>query len=571
MNDYIYRELWQGKDYEQTERCVKRCYFRLCHFKGGSSTTVNNTSTYTPTEYELAMQKNASEYAKAVSPNALALNNYAMNVLRDSLGTVQVDYNGMNQQAQRQIANATNGMSGLIGSNNAATNAANGTLSGLAGQYTSAANKANSVLGNAANATSAATNAANNALGTYANRAGSLAGTYTGANNTANAALQGAGSTLSSLASGNLPTAYQQNMENAISSALTNTMGKTLTNLGNRGVLNSSVTNTALNDIQKNAANSVAQQYQQNINQVAGLTNQGAQFAQQQYGNTTNTANALNNLYNQQANAAQQQYKNTAADAQNQASTAQQQLSNTANVLGQQGNIAQQQLSNTQGNNSQASGLYSNLLNSAAQPIATAAAAQEAAQQPAANLWNMSLGLNQGGSISALQTAAGKGTTTSTQTQSTSGGGMGGLFGGLFSGIGYGLGNAWCFPAGTMVKMADGTEKEIQRIEKGEEVLTDSGKAEKVIETMPPHYNDVYNIIAQHGHTSTTLTQPLMKPDGTYVLAGDLRIGTELKNVGKVQSIVYSGERRVYDLHVAGENNYIADGFTAQGGEDWPE
>ena len=58
---------------------------------------------------------------------------------------------------------------------------------------------------------------------------------------------------------------------------------------------------------------------------------------------------------------------------------------------------------------------------------------QEAAQQPALNLWNASLGLN-GSTTSALAAAAGKGTTTSSSTQRTSGGGglLSGLLGGLF-------------------------------------------------------------------------------------------------------------------------------------------
>ena len=38
----------------QQEKCN---FFGKCVFKGGSSTTVNNTTTYTPTEYELQLQK----------------------------------------------------------------------------------------------------------------------------------------------------------------------------------------------------------------------------------------------------------------------------------------------------------------------------------------------------------------------------------------------------------------------------------------------------------------------------------------------------------------------------------
>lgn len=305
---------------------------RHIHFKGGSSTTVNNTSTYTPSEYELQLQKAQANYAEAISPNSLWLNDTARKVLQDSLGTVQVNYNGLNNSAQNQINTANSGLYNQIGANSSAANTANNTLSGISSQYNTAANSANK--------------------------------------------------TLSNLANGELPSAYQQNMENSISSALTNTMGSSLNSLANRGILNSSVTNQAMNDISSNAANTVAQQYQSNLSQVADLTNQ--------------------------------------------------QLSNTNTALGQNASLANSQLSNTLNANSQNANNYSNLLNSATSGITTAAAAQEAAQQPALNLWNASLGLNSS-TTGALAAAAGKGTTTSSSTQSTSGGG--GLLSGLLGGI----------------------------------------------------------------------------------------------------------------------------------------
>lgn len=80
---------------------------------GGGGTTVNNTTTYTPTEYELQLQKAQADYANAVAPNALYLNSTARNVLQNSLGTVQVDYNGLNNRAQSQISNAQNGYTQL--------------------------------------------------------------------------------------------------------------------------------------------------------------------------------------------------------------------------------------------------------------------------------------------------------------------------------------------------------------------------------------------------------------------------------------------------------------------------
>lgn len=225
----------------------------------GSSTTVTNSSTYTPSAYELQLQKAQANYADAIAPNSLWLNDTARNVLQDSLGTVKVDYNGLNKNAQTQISNAQSG--------------------------------------------------------------------------------------LTNLSNGNLPQSYLNNMTDAVKSGVTNSVGTALNNLSNNGVLNSSVTSNAMNDISANVANTMANSY-------------------------TNNVNTLSNLYNNQ-------------------------------------------------------------INNATAGTTTAAAAQEAAQQPALNLWNASLGLN-GSTTSALASAAGKGTTNSTQTQKTSGGGLlSGLLGGL--------------------------------------------------------------------------------------------------------------------------------------------
>ena len=260
---------------------------------GGDSTTVNQQS-YTPSEYELQLQKAQANYADAVAPNSLWLNDTARELLAGSLGTVQVDFNGLNKQAQEQISNANAGMSALTGSNAEAANSANAALSGLQ--------------------------------------------------------------------NGELPAAYLKNMSNAISSSMKSTLGNTLNGLANRGVINSSVTNQALNDIESNTADSLAQNYLNNISTLQGLT-------KDKYSNTLN-ANSTN------------------AD------------------------------------------IYNSLVNNATSGITTAAAAQEAAQAPALNLWNASLGLN-GAGTSALAAAAGKGTSTSTTKTSGGGGLLSGLMGGL--------------------------------------------------------------------------------------------------------------------------------------------
>ena len=505
-------ESWCGQ--EEKNAYVESVYGRMVRYKGGSHTTTTVQNSYQPTPGEIQLAQASADYAKKVAPNAYYLNDLGRSLLENSLGAVQVDFNSLNQQAQRQVGAAVNGMSGLIGSNNAATAAANNTLGNAAGQMGALA------AGNAG-------------------RLGALAGVYQAGTGQAN-------QTLNSLAAGQLPQQYQANMENSIRSALQNTMGKSLASLGNRGVLNSSVTTGAMNDIQRNASDEVARQYHANINQIAGLT-------QQQNANTNALADNLGNLYNTQYGQLQ-------------------------NALGQQANIAQQQFSNTQGNNSQNSGLYSNIANLAGSPITLAAAAQEAAQNPAFRAWNASMGLN-GATTNALAGIAGKGTSTQTNTQSTSGGGgfLGGLLGGVVGGASQALGaGLFCFPPGTKIKMADGSEKSIEHIEAGEKIMSYEDGTEKpaeVVNVMERHYADVYNIQCQLAHTSATLSQPFLMEDGAYKTLGEMHIGDVVYGVGAVYALTYSGERPVHDIEVSGANTYIADGFVAKGGDraTWQE
>ena len=615
----------------------------------GSTTTVQS---YQPTAEERRLMGQAADYSEAVMPNALRLNDTARDLLWDSLGSTQIDYTTLNNNAQQQIAGATNGLNNMVGANTAATNAANSAISAYAPQFSTLANNANNTLnanstqyGNAANAANSmldsygtqygnSADLANGALSLYGARyggatdstnseLGSYGAQYGNAANTANSTLTSinpqygtaANSTnaqLAGLANGVVPSQYQTNMENSIRSALTNTMGNALTSLGNRGVLNSSVTNTAMNDISKNAADTVAQQYQQNINQSANLAQQqlgntntalGAEreIAQQLLGNTNSALQAQQGVAQQQlgnTNAAleaqagleQQRLGNTNAALNAQQGVTQQQLGNTNTALGAQSDLAQQQLgnsnnaleqllsgsqlqlSNTTNANTLNAGLLGNLLESAAAPITVAAAAQEAQQQPALNLWNASIGLNQGGTGTALAGVSGKGTTTS--TQSNNGGwwnGVGGLLGGVAS--------AWCFAEDTLIKMADGTIKKIRHVVAGDKVVcphADGTESEEtVVAVMEPHYAEVYIVVAKgrdgkEHHCYTTSTQPLLCADGKFAQVKNIGMDKELFGGWKVTSIIHSGNRKVYDLKVTGENNYYADGFVAKGGtEEW--
>lgn len=367
--------------------------------KGSSHTTVES---YKPTEEEIRMQKQAADYADAVAPNALKLNQIAGNLLYGSYGTVQADYDKMNQAAQSQL------------------------------------NNANQIV--------------------------------------------------SDLTQGKLPTAYQTAMENSIKSGVQNSLGSALNNLAGSGVLNSSVTNKALQGISDSAAEAMAQQYQNNI-------------------------------------------------------------SNLSQLAGQQ-------------------------TSSAGQNISVSAAAQEAAQNPALNLWNASLGLNSGGTGTALAAVAGQGTTTSKGTSSGGSGLFGSALGSLGVGYGNSLGQLWCFTAETKVETPDG-EKSIYLLRPNDKVICPNEDGTETEETvtaiMDPHFTDVYTVLTDKKNAvHTTLTQPLMADDGTFILVSNLSIGTALRGVGKVIGVVHSGERKVYDIKVTGENNYYADGFIAKGGtNEW--
>lgn len=80
--------------------------------------------------------------------------------------------------------------------------------------------------------------------------------------------------TYSSLMNGELPSAYTQNMSDAIKTSVNNTVGSNINSLASRGVLNSSVTNKALNDIESNVSDTMAKSYLSNISTLGNLAGQ---------------------------------------------------------------------------------------------------------------------------------------------------------------------------------------------------------------------------------------------------------------------------------------------------------
>ena len=277
-----------------------------------------------------------------------------------------------------------------------------------------------------------------------------------------------------SLANGQLPTSYTDNINKVVTNSVNQSMGNLLNNLSQNGVINSSVASQGIQGINQAAANTAADMYNQDISQLADI--------------------------------------------------------------------------------------YGNISNMAGTNISLGAAAQEAAQQPAINLWNTSIGLD-GTNLGAISAMGGKGTSTSTQRTSGGSGIWGGILGGLASNSGL-----FCFTGDTLIKTPDG-DKPLKRIRKGDIITTPNGD-EKVTDVMTPHYARVYAICTDESENkciNLTATQPMLMEDGNWKTLEEMRIGERFKDRGKIVLLVESGDRLVYDIKVP-SGMYYANGFIAKAG-----
>ena len=277
-----------------------------------------------------------------------------------------------------------------------------------------------------------------------------------------------------SLANGQLPTSYTDNINKVVTNSVNQSMGNLLNNLSQNGVINSSVASQGIQGINQAAANTAADMYNQDISQLADI--------------------------------------------------------------------------------------YGNISNMAGTNISLGAAAQEAAQQPAINLWNTSIGLD-GTNLGAISAMGGKGTSTSTQRTSGGSGIWGRILGGLASNRGL-----FCFTGDTLIKTPNG-DKPLKRIRKGDIITTPNGD-EKVTDVMTPHYARVYAICTDESENkciNLTSTQPMLMEDGNWKTLEEMRIGERFKDRGKIVLLVESGDRLVYDIKVP-SGMYYANGFIAKAG-----
>lgn len=317
----------------------------------------------------------------------------------------------------------------------------------------------------------------------------------------------------SSLADGNLPAAYAKNRQAALQDDLDNTVGSTVNNLGNRGVINSSVTNKALSDISQNASDTLAKQYTQDLQTQSGLI-----------GNQSNT---IANAYNTLSGANQNAYNagNTTASG----------------IYGNTANAAQSSFNNT---GAAQTGSYSQ----PTQYLSWANSLSSPAQSMWQNYYNGRMG-----------------TGTTTTTKDDGGASTWGAIGQL--------GSAYimaCFVADTMVQTPDG-DKPIYHINPGDDVfsLDDDDRIciRKVLAVRPAFCRPIVDVHFSNGavwHTTESqrvYTCPWFEYVGKAETPAVTMAGkSEIKKTMETKKYAM-----VYDLIVDGRNIFFAEGVAAEG------
>jgi hypothetical protein len=160
--------------------------------------------------------------------------------------------------------------------------------------------------------------------------------------------------------------------------------------------------------------------------------------------------------------------------------------------------------------------------------------------------------------------------------------------GGTGGTVGIGTSDTWsCFVAGTQVTMADGSKKNIEDVQIGEQLLGQDGSINTVLKYDHPMLNGRALIAFNEGKPFMTPEHPLwtrkgwksfsatatqiQKPEIAHLMVnGDFEIGDEiLMDDGSwftIESIdVHLGEpeQQVYNFYLDGNNTYFADGYLA--------
>ena len=363
----------------------------------------------------------------------------------------------------------------------------------------------------------------------YANQLGaSVDAMNNGANQLANeynGALLKNQNAMDSITNGQLPAAYSEARRQALNNDLQATVGNAVSGLASRGIVNSSITDNALNDISKNASNTLAAQYSNDLGQAAALNSQafnnslsgiGAKMGL--WGNTYN--NQQNGIVNQ-ANLLNQGYTNQMNNA-----------GTTAGLIGQREGLAQN-------------------------PINTGATTQSAAIQPAKDYYSMSQ-LNNADQEDLLNRYMTLRYGLAQPAQTMVKQGSGGFFGGLMKGF--------CFVAGTEIATPDGG-KVIETFVNGDTVIT-LGAVNDVIALHDMGEKETHRLETVSFGVTTTPTEKVLTPEGLK-LVSELVVGEVIMTVNAYEPVTLSeatgNTEHVYELQCTGDNLFYANGIMAEG------
>lgn len=345
-----------------------------------------------------------------------------------------------------------------------------------------------------------------------------------------NAAMKNNSTTMQGLLNGVLPSSYSENRQKALQSDLTNTVGNTLSGLASRGIINSSQADSAFNDISRNASNTLAAQYGNDMQTAAGLAGQAYNS---QLAGINGKAGLLGDMFRNQLSG-----------------------------YGQQADLGNTNFNNQMHGLSTLSQLANQSQQMAMDPIQTAATAQEAAINTPMKYLAMATGQNAPtqGLLSQLSQQR---YSVATPGQTIVRQGNGGFFGGLMSGLGSYLA---CFVAGTEISTPEGAVA-IEQMAFGDQVIS-LGTVNEVQELHDMGEADVYELNTPSFAVDTTQTEVFMTPDGNKSLT-ELSEGESVMTVNGfelITSIVETGRKeKVYELELTGDNMFYANGILAEG------
>lgn len=474
--------------------------FDLQLFGGGKGTKVTYQPAQIPQQSaeEKALQREQLKWAQTTQPVAQNLLNMANQALSSQQVTPNPNWQTLYDRAQNQTAANNQLVQGLIPQVNANTDAnaaANNRFSGLLG----------------------------NAIQSMSQGNKELASEYNAVMQNNNTAMQG-------LLNGVLPSSYSENRQKALQSDLTNTVGNTLSGLASRGIINSSQADSAFNDISRNASNTLAAQYGNDMQTAAGLAGQA--------------------------------YHNQLAGINGKAGLLGDMFKNQLSGYGQQSDLSNTNFNNRMQGLSTLSQLANQSQQMAMDPIQTAATAQEAAINTPMKYLAMATGQNAPtqGLLSQLSQQR---YSVATPGQTIVRQGSGGFFGGLMSGLGSYFA---CFTAGTEISTPEGAVA-IEQMAFGDQVVS-LGTVNEVTELHDMGEADIYELHTPSCTVETTQTEVFMTPDGKKPLT-ELSEGESVRTVNgfePITSIVETGRKeKVYELELTGDNMFYANGILAEG------